>query len=80
MFCNLMTDQCIILAGGVGSRLGKITKKTPKPLINVNNRPFINYIIKTYRIYFKILQSMKNIYMTVNCIHFIVIYPKRNTE
>ena len=48
MFCNLMTDQCIILAGGVGSRLGKITKKTPKPLINVNNRPFINYIIKLF--------------------------------
>ena len=48
MFCNLMTDQCIILAGGVGSRLGKITKKTPKPLINVNNKPFINYIIKNF--------------------------------
>ena len=43
-----MTDQCIILAGGVGSRLGKITKKTPKPLINVNNKPFINYIIKNF--------------------------------
>ena len=48
MFCSLMTDQCIILAGGIGSRLGKITKKTPKPLINVNKKPFINYIIKNF--------------------------------
>ena len=48
MFCNLMTDQCIILAGGIGSRLGKITKKIPKPLIKVNNKPFINYIIKNF--------------------------------
>ena len=32
--------QCIILAGGLGSRLGVITKKTPKPLLNINNVPF----------------------------------------
>ena len=43
-----MTDQCIILGGGIGSRLGKITRKKPKPLIEVNNKPFINYIIKNF--------------------------------
>ncbi len=43
-----MTDQCIILGGGIGSRLGKITRKIPKPLIEVNNKPFINYIIKNF--------------------------------
>lgn len=41
-----MTRECIILAGGLGTRLGKITKKTPKPLIKVKNKPFIFYIIE----------------------------------
>jgi len=40
------TDQCLILAGGYGSRLGNITKKTPKPLLAVNKRPFIFFLIK----------------------------------
>lgn len=37
--------QCIILAGGLGTRLGSLTKKTPKPLIKINNIPFIIYLI-----------------------------------
>ena len=41
-----MTEECIILAGGLGTRLGRITKKIPKPLIEVNNKPFILYIIE----------------------------------
>ena len=41
-----MTRECIILAGGLGTRLGEITKKTPKPLIKVKNKPFIFYIIE----------------------------------
>ena len=40
------TDQCLILAGGYGSRLRKITKKIPKPLIKINKKPFIFYLIK----------------------------------
>ena len=38
--------QCLILAGGYGSRLGKITKNCPKPLLKINNKPFILYLIK----------------------------------
>lgn len=40
------SDQCLILAGGYGSRLGKITKNCPKPLLKINNKPFILYLIK----------------------------------
>ena len=43
-----MTDQCIILAGGSGTRLGNITKKTPKPLIKINNFHFIQYVINNF--------------------------------
>ena len=38
-------DHAAILAGGYGKRLGKITKKTPKPLIKINNIEFIKYLI-----------------------------------
>ena len=33
----------VILAGGIGSRISKFTKKQPKPLINFNNRNFITF-------------------------------------
>ncbi len=38
-------DHAAILAGGFGKRLGEITKKTPKPLIRINNLEFIKYLI-----------------------------------
>ena len=36
-----------IPVGGLGKRLGAITKKTPKPLIKINNEPFIIKLIKS---------------------------------
>ncbi len=38
--------QAIILAGGVGSRLGNIVKNTPKPFLSVKNNPFILNIVE----------------------------------
>lgn len=35
------TRQAVILCGGIGSRLGELTKSTPKPLLPVNGRPFL---------------------------------------
>lgn len=35
-----------ILAGGLATRLGKISKKTPKCLIKINNKPFIYFQLK----------------------------------
>lgn len=42
--------RAIILAGGKGSRLGKITKKIPKPLIKIKNREFLSYLIEFLKI------------------------------
>ncbi len=39
--------QCVILVGGKGSRLGELTKNTPKPMLEINNKPFLIYLIDT---------------------------------
>ena len=38
--------QCVILVGGKGTRLGALTKDTPKPLLPVGGRPFLSYLIQ----------------------------------
>ena len=38
--------QAIILAGGLGSRLGNLVKDTPKPFLKVNDNPFILKIVE----------------------------------
>jgi len=38
--------QAIILAGGLGSRLGNLVKDTPKPFLKVNGNPFILKIVE----------------------------------
>jgi len=40
-----MTKYAAILVGGKGKRLGYITKKTPKPLIKINNKEFLKYLL-----------------------------------
>ncbi len=40
-----MIRQAVILAGGKGTRLGKLTESTPKPVLPVGGQPFINYLI-----------------------------------
>lgn len=37
--------QAVFLVGGMGTRLGDLTRSTPKPLIEVGGRPFIEYLI-----------------------------------
>ena len=40
-----MTDA-VILVGGRGKRLGKLTLNTPKPLIKINNKRFLDILLK----------------------------------
>jgi NDP-sugar pyrophosphorylase family protein len=35
--------QCVILAGGLGTRLGAIARHRPKALVPINGRPFVDY-------------------------------------
>ncbi len=41
-----MISQCVILVGGLGTRLGALTRATPKPLLPVGSRPFLDYLIE----------------------------------
>ena len=34
-----------LLVGGKGERLSSITNGKPKPLVNINDRPFLDYIL-----------------------------------
>jgi D-glycero-D-manno-heptose 1,7-bisphosphate phosphatase len=41
-----MVDQCAILLGGLGTRLGHLTRETPKPLLPVGGKPFIELLVR----------------------------------
>jgi len=39
------TPQVVIMAGGLGTRLGTMTEQTPKSLIQVNGKPILTHIL-----------------------------------
>lgn len=41
--------QAVILVGGLGTRLGPLTRATPKPLLPVGGRPFLKWLIDELR-------------------------------
>ena len=46
MKSNFNLSQSVILAGGLGERLMPLTQKTPKPLIPINETPFLIHLLK----------------------------------
>jgi glucose-1-phosphate cytidylyltransferase len=43
--------QCVILAGGLGTRLSEETIIKPKPMVEIGGRPILWHIMKTYSAY-----------------------------
>jgi D,D-heptose 1,7-bisphosphate phosphatase len=41
----MTVDQVVFLVGGTGSRLGSLTAATPKPVLPVGGRPFLDYLL-----------------------------------
>ena len=37
----------IVLAGGLGTRLRTVSGETPKPLVKIGTRPFLEYVLDT---------------------------------
>ena len=50
---NVFSDlpEAIILCGGKGERLRPITKDVPKPLVKINNKPILHYVIEHLKQY-----------------------------
>ena len=54
MFRNNYNFSSIILCGGLGKRISEFTNKIPKPMIKIQNKPLIGYVLK------KVLSSKCN--------------------
>ena len=52
--------KVVILAGGLGTRISEYTKSIPKPMISLNGKPIIYYIMKHFFNY-----GFKNFYVAV---------------
>ncbi|MEJ0016597.1 MAG: sugar phosphate nucleotidyltransferase [Acetobacteraceae bacterium] len=40
--------QCAVLTGGLGSRLGDIAARLPKPLLPCGDRPFLAWLLREF--------------------------------
>ena len=74
---NIKKTQIVVLVGGYGKRLGSLTKSNPKPLVVINNLPFIDHLIN-----YLITQCFKNFlfiagYRGIKIKHYLI---KKNNK
>lgn len=55
------TTPVLILAGGLGRRLGALTQDTPKPLLPINGRPLLEILVEQMR-----TQGFRRFFVSVN--------------
>lgn len=46
-----MLRQAVILVGGLGTRLGALTADTPKPMLPIGDRPFLDLLLENFARY-----------------------------
>jgi dTDP-glucose pyrophosphorylase len=54
-------NSVLIMAGGLGERLGVLTRDVPKPMLNVGGRPLLETIVRNV-----VQQGFRNIFISVN--------------
>lgn len=45
---NFKPNYVVIMAGGMGTRLGELTKDTPKPMLHIGGKPILENITKSF--------------------------------
>lgn len=61
------STPCIVLAGGLGTRLKEVTNNLPKPMAMVNGKPFLHYLF----VYLS-KQKIKNVILSVGYKAFVI--------
>jgi D-glycero-alpha-D-manno-heptose 1-phosphate guanylyltransferase len=59
--------EAILLAGGFGTRLQSVVKGIPKPMADINGKPFLHYLIEFYA-----KQGVNHIVLSVGHLHHII--------
>jgi len=60
-------NKVVIMAGGLGSRLGELTESTPKPMLLVGNKPMLEHLIEGFVEY-----GFRNFILCVNHLSEII--------
>jgi D-glycero-alpha-D-manno-heptose 1-phosphate guanylyltransferase len=60
--------EAIILAGGLGTRLRSVVSNVPKPMAPINNKPFLEYLLKYW-----ISQGVSRFILSVGYKHCCII-------
>jgi len=58
---NSLDNWVVLMAGGLGTRLGELTKDTPKPLLRVGKKPILEVILENF-----ISHGFHKFYISVN--------------
>ncbi len=58
---SISISNALIVAGGMGTRLGSLTKHKPKPMLSINGRPILEHCINKLE-----EADIKTIYISVN--------------
>ena len=58
---NLKPNSVLIMAGGLGSRLGQLTEVTPKPMLSIGRKPMLEAMIESF-----IEHGYSKFYLSVN--------------
>jgi dTDP-glucose pyrophosphorylase/predicted transcriptional regulator len=56
-----LDNVVVLMAGGLGERLGELTKETPKPLLKVGDKPILEIILESF-----LAQGFHRFFMSVN--------------
>ena len=61
------SSNILIMAGGYGKRLGNLTKNCPKPMLKINKKPILHYIIEK-----AVKENFNNIFISVHYKHEVI--------